>query len=152
MEEFRREACQKEAPVARWWHRHASRWRQRQSRPGAFPRAVFRTAVFPMEALLTEELRREAGQLGRFPTGEGRMGCRMEAVVERWTRLPAYRSLQRPWRLAAHRTEAHQREEVQMGPQQAECRTVAGQRRLQMEEVPRAFRWEEGGGCSRLPS
>lgn len=113
---------------------------------------VFRMAACPMEVLLTEELRREVGLLGRFPTGEARMVCRTEAVVERWTRLLACRSLQHPWQLAAHRTEAPQRVGVQMGPQQEECRTVAGQRRLQTEEVPRAFRWEEGGGCSRRPS
>lgn len=151
-EEFQREECLTEAPVARWWHQHASRWRQRQSRPGAFPRAVFRMAACPMEALLTEGLRKEVGRPGRFPTGEGRMGCRTEAVVECWTRLLACRSLQRPWRLAAHQTEALQRVGVQMAPQQEECRTAVGQRRLQMEEVLRAFRWEEGGGCSRRPS
>lgn len=151
-EEFRRGECRKEAPGARWWHRHASRWRQRQSRPGAFPRAVFRMAGCRMEAVLTEGLRREEGRPGRFQTGEVRMGCRTEAVAERWTRLLASHSMRRPWQLAAHQREARQRVGVQKAPQQEGCRKEAGQRRLQMEEVQRAFRWEEGGGCSRLPS
>lgn len=151
-EEFRRGECLKEALEARWWHQHASRWRQRQSRPGAFLRAVFRMAGCQMEALLTEGLRREEGRPGRFQTGEVRMGCRMGAVVERWTRLLASRSMQRQWQLAAHQREARQRVGVQMAPQREECQMAVGQRRLQMEEVQRAFRWEEVGGCSRLPS
>lgn len=155
-EECRREGCLKEAMVARWWHQHASRWQRRQSEPGAFPRAVFRKAVCLMEALPTEEPRREVGRVAQCRTEEARMGCRKEEG-ERWTCPLASRSRRRLWQLVAHQTEAHQRagrprEEAQKALQQEECRRAVGQRTLQREEVLRAFRSEEGGGCSHLPS
>lgn len=149
-EEFRREGCPKEEMGARWWHQRASRW-QRRSEPGAFPRAVFRKAACPKEAIRTEELRREVGLAGQCRTEEVRMGCRREAG-ERWTRPLASRSRRRPWQLVAHQREGRPREEVQKALQQEECRKEVGQRTLQMEEVLREFRLGEGGGCSRLPS
>lgn len=103
--------------------------------------------VLPMGVLRKEEVRP-----GECRTGEVQMGCRKEAAGESWTRLLASRSMRRPWQLAAHQTEAHPRVAVQMGLQQGECQTAVGQRTLQMEEVQKAFRWEEAGGCSRLPS
>ena len=87
MEEFQTEECLKEAMGARWWHQHASCWRRHRSGPGVFPRAVFRRVACQMGALLMGEHQRVVGQVGasrtgECPTGEGRMGSRMEAVGE----------------------------------------------------------------------
>ena len=118
---------------------------------------VSQMVACPTEELRTAGLRKEVGRPGQSPTGQVRMAFQMEAAGERWTRLRAFRSPQRPWQLAARRKQVHQRagrqrEVGQRAHQQEECRTAAGRRRLQMEEVQRVFRSGEGEGCSRLPS
>lgn len=113
---------------------------------------MFRTAACQMGERRTEGHRKEEVQAAECRTGEDRMAFRMEAGGGRWTRPHASRSLQRPWQLAAHQRAGRQRVAGQKAHQREECRMAVGQRRLQMEEVPREFRWEEAGGCSRLPS
>lgn len=100
----------------------------------------------------TEGHRKEEVQAAEFRTEEDRMGFRMEAAGGRWTRPRASRSMQRPLQLAGHQMAGRQMGAGQKAHQREECRMAVGQRTLQKGEVPREFRWEEAGGCSRLPS